>query len=93
MIYMTGDGFSIIVLETANLEEIKKGRPAKTPDGKILIAWTPDMVWLSDKLAESGGDGPTIGRLIEEAAKRPQKPSPRPYHGMHVKTFDKPEGG
>jgi hypothetical protein len=86
MIYMTAGDVKIIVLETANLEEIKKGRPAKTPDGSVLIAWTPDMVWLADKIMDTGGDGAAIGRLIDEAAKRPQKPS-RPHHKMHKHEF------
>lgn len=81
MIYMTGD-VTIVVLESANLEEIKKGRPAKTPDGKVVICWTPDPVWLADKIADSDGDGATIAKLIDEAAKRPQKPA-RPHHKLH----------
>lgn len=89
MIYMSGDGgeLKIIILETVNLEELKKGRPAKTPDGSVLIAWTPDPVWLADKIMESGGDGKAIARLIDQAAKRPQKP-PRPHHPPHYTKFD-----
>lgn len=81
MLYMrTSDGeTAIVVLETANLEEIKKGYPAKTPDGSILICWTPDPVWLADKIMECGGDGGKIATAIDEAAQRPQKP-PRKYH-------------
>lgn len=82
MIYMTGD-VTIVVRESANLEELKKGRPAKTPDGKVLIAWCPDPVWLADKIADSNGDGSVIAKLIDEAAKRPEKPFPRPYHKPH----------
>jgi len=91
MIYLKGDGIAIVILETANLEEIKKGRPAKTPDENILIAWTPDPVWLADKIAESDGDAKRIGELIDEASKRPQKP-PRTYHKTHRHQFpEKPE--
>lgn len=81
MIYLSpiGGGPAIVVLETKNLEELKQGRPAKTPDGRILIAWTPDPVWLADRIADSKGDGVLIGRAIDEAAKRPQQ-GPRPYH-------------
>lgn len=87
MIYMTAGELKIIVLETGNLEELKKGRPAKTPDGSVLIAWTPDPVWLADKILETNGDGALIGKLIEDAAKRPQKPTNRPYQEPYVKTF------
>jgi hypothetical protein len=90
MLYLTGD-VTIIVLESGNLEELKKGRPAKTPDGKILIAWTPDPVWLADKIMDSQGDAAAIGRLIDEAAKRPEKPGKRPQHETHVADLkDKP---
>lgn len=81
MIYMKSqDGtVAIIVLETANLEEIRKGRPARTPDGSILIAHTPDPEWLAQQIMASGGDVQEIGRAIDEASKRPEKPL-RPYH-------------
>ncbi len=84
MIYLSGEGLKLIILETANIEEIKKGHPAKTPDGSVLIAWTPDPVWLADKILETDGDTLAIGRLIEEAAKRPQR-EPRPHHKLHTK--------
>lgn len=79
MLYLTGDNISLIILETANIEEIKKGRPAITKDGKIIVAWTPDPVWLADQIARSDGDPNTISRLVDESTKRPQK-DPRPYH-------------
>lgn len=88
MLYLkSADGaLKIVVLETANLEALKAGRPAKTADGSVLIAWTPDPVWLADKLMDCDGDGAAIGRLIEEAAKRPQR-GPRPKHGYHEHKF------
>ena len=81
MIYMKSDdgNVTIIVLETANIEEIKKGRPARTPDGSILIAHTPDPAWLAEQILNSGGDPQKIGQAIDEASKRPEKPL-RPYH-------------
>ncbi len=82
-----GRQFHILVLETKNLEEIQKGRPVVSPDKAVMICWTPDPVWLADKLQETGGDVTAIARLIDEAAKRPQKPSDRPAHGAHVKDF------
>lgn len=89
MIYLKSpDGeLRIVVLESANLDELKKGRPAKTPDGSVLIAWTPDPVWLADKLMDSGGDTAKIAALIDEASKRPEKPAPRPKHAMHQHKF------
>lgn len=91
MLYMSGDGVKVIVLETVNLEEIKKGHPAKTPDGTVLIAWTPDPVWLADKIMEcKDGDASSIAALIDEASKRPQQPTPRPKHGTYVHKFKEP---
>jgi hypothetical protein len=89
MLYMTtADGsVRIIVLESGNLEAIKGGRPARTPDGSVLIAWTPDSVWLADRIMDTDGDGAAIGRLIDEAAKRPEKPGPRPTHLLHEHGF------
>lgn len=87
MLYLRGEELTIIVLETANLEELRKGRPAVTPDQSVLIAWTPDPVWLADRIMETNGDGVAIGRLIEEASKRPQKPIERPKHANHIHDF------
>ena len=92
MIYMRGtrgDGQSlrIVVLETANLEKLKAGGTVTTPDKEVLICWTPDMVWLADKLADTKGDAAAVAALIAEAAKRPQKPLDRPPHPTHVKDF------
>ncbi len=89
MIYLSGDGVKVIVLESANLDEIRKGRPAKSPDGSVLIAWTPDPVWLADQILDTDGDAAAIAKLIDEAAKRPEKPSPRPYHPSHRVNFTK----
>lgn len=90
MIYLkSNDGaMKIIVLESANLEELLKGRPAKSPDGSVLIAWCPDPVWLADKLLDTDGDAQAIAKLIDEASKRPSKPGPRPKHGQHVHKFN-----
>lgn len=90
---MTGgeDSMKIIILETGNLDELKKGRPAISPDKSVMIAWTPDAVWLADKIIESGGDAELIAKLIDEASKRPKKPGPRPTHGLHVTDFTKEE--
>jgi hypothetical protein len=89
MLYLKSpDGeLRIIVLESASLEELKAGRPVKTADRSVLIAWTPDPVWLADKIMDTGGDAVAIGRLIDEAAKRPEKPAPRPTHKPHEYKF------
>lgn len=89
MLYLTGsDGFRLLILETANLERIKEGKPLVTPDKKTLVAWTPDPVWLADRIADvKDGDAAEIARLIEEAANRPQKPTNRPKHETYLHKF------
>jgi len=78
----------VIILKTKNIEEIMKGRPAKSQDGQVLIAWTPDPVWLADKIMDvADGDMVKIGELIDESAKRPQKPTQRPKHGNYLHRF------
>lgn len=81
MIYLqTKEGPTIVVLETANLEKMKAGNPAVTPDKLICIGWTPDMPWLAEqlqKLFEKGDpDGAEVGKLIDESTKRPENPTP-----------------
>ena len=90
MLYMTGDDVKIIILETANLDELKKGRPARTPDNSVMIAWCPDPAWLAEQIKKSGGDGMVIGKLIDEAAKRPENPL-RSYFPSEEVTFEKKE--
>lgn len=91
MIYMQSvGGTKILVLESANLDELRQGRPIVSEDKSVVIAWTPDMVWLADKIMDTSGDAKEIGRLIDEAAKRPEKSGPRPAHGAHLHKFDKP---
>lgn len=89
MLYLqTADGkLKIVILEAGNIEQLKQGRPAKTPDDTVLIAYTPDPVWLADKLLDCDGDAKEIARLIDEAAKRPQKEPNRPKHEKHLHKF------
>jgi len=84
MIYMTADKLHVVVLETGNLEKLKQGKPATTPDGEVLICWTPDPVWLADKIIDADGDAAKIVELITEAVKRPEKPSDRPRHKPYI---------
>lgn len=76
MIYLQGDGIKIVILETANLEKIKAGRPAVTPDQSVMICWTPDPGWLSEQLKKCDGDAVEIGKLIDAARSRPENPTP-----------------
>lgn len=89
MLYLkTADGLvKVIVLEAGNLDRIRDGKPLKTPDGSVLIAYTPDPVWLADRIMDTDGDAAAIAALIDEGAKRPQKAPDRPAHGQHTHKF------
>jgi len=90
MIYMkSANGeIKVVVLESTNLEQLKQGHVVHTPDKSVVIAWTADPVWLADKILDvKDGDVMAVARLIEESAKRPEKPRGRPYHETHEHTF------
>ena len=91
MIYLKSadGGVRIVILEARNLDDIRAGRPARTPDGSVLIAYTPDPVWLADRIMDCDGDAAKIAALIDEAAERTQKDPDRPKHGLHVHKFSK----
>lgn len=88
MLYMTADdgNLRIIILESANLDRIREGHPAKTPDNSVLIVYCPDPQWLAEQILVTDGDAAKIGKLIDEAAKRPEKPT-RPGHPKQEKRF------
>lgn len=87
MLYLEApDGKKVIILETENLEAIKAGRPAKTHDGSVLIAWTPDPEWLAQQILNSNGDAKLIAKAIDESVKRPQK-SLRKYYQPKTHKF------
>ena len=75
--------FRLIILESANFEELKKGRPAQTTDGRVAIAWTPDPAWLSARIEESDGDLDKIMAAIEESLQRPQAPVREQFEPIH----------
>lgn len=97
MIYLTdkGDKLKILVLEPGNVERIMAGEPAVSPDQSVIVAYTPDPVWLAEQLIRvDAGDAKAIGRLIDEAAKRPPGPASRAYHETQVHRYEPaPAGG
>lgn len=89
MYLKSNDGtVKIVILEAGNLDQLKQGRPARTPDNSVLIAYTPDPVWLADRLLDCAGDTQKIAALIDEASKRPQTEPLRPTHKMHLHKFE-----
>jgi len=50
MIYFTTmDGQAVLIIESGNLERLKSGKPMKTPDGKFMVCYTPDMEWTAEQ--------------------------------------------
>jgi hypothetical protein len=90
MIYLSaqrdGQPVSIVILESGNLEKLKEGSPCMTPDGRVLIAWTPDIEWLRDQILASDGHLDKIADAIAESAKRPQT-AVRGSRTMEMHTF------
>jgi hypothetical protein len=76
---MPTDKASIVVLETKEIEHLTGGRPLLTPDGKVLVLWTPDPDWLAGRLRLCETDGKSVVKEIVASQKRPQAPL-RPPH-------------
>ena len=50
MIYFTTtDGRAVLIIEGGNLDRLKAGKPMKTPDGKFMVCYTPDIEWTFDQ--------------------------------------------
>lgn len=76
MLYFnTRDGQHIIVLEPENLEAVRDGKFAKSPNRAVLIAYTPDAEWLGDQLVANAENltPEILDRLIKESQQRPEK--------------------
>jgi hypothetical protein len=73
MIYMKlSNGRHLLVLEPANLARLQDGEPMVTPNKEIMIAYTPDIVWLTAKLmkVEFGFTPSELDDVLAEALKR-----------------------
>lgn len=79
--------FNIVVLESGNLDELKAGHPAVSPNGEVMVAWTPDPAWLASAIRSTGGDMKLIGRAIDLASRRPQQPV-RPHFEAEEHVLD-----
>ena len=41
---------NILILEPGNLENLKNGEPIRSPDKEVLVAYCPDIDWLSAEI-------------------------------------------
>lgn len=78
MIYFTSGAQHFLIVEQGNLKRLRVGKPLVSPDGNVLIMYTPDMEWTQEQIKElfinSGGqvDADELERLYQEGLKRPE---------------------
>jgi hypothetical protein len=66
----------VIILDSHNLDALKEGKPTSSPDKHVLIAYTPDIPWLTDQLIKMVPDldPQKLQDLLNEGLKRPIAP-------------------
>lgn len=82
MIYLVMNDRKLIILEPGNLEHVRAGGIATTPDQSIAVAFAPDIPWLQEQVMKIGGDKLTpddVVRLLKEGLDRPEVVE-RPFH-------------
>jgi hypothetical protein len=74
VIYLQAPGgvLKIVVLDTDEVARLKLAVPALAPDTSVMVAWTPDPAWLTERLRSGPGTSADIARSIDESARRPQ---------------------
>lgn len=74
MIFLTAPGgrLRVVVIDTDEHGQLKAAHPLLTPDKSIMLAWTPDPVWLLERIRMRPGTAQDIARTIDQAARRPQ---------------------
>jgi hypothetical protein len=80
MIYFTTAGGSgaVIIMEPAELAQMKQGLPIVTPDGNVMLCTTPDMQWLEGEfkamLAMTRGevDPKALNYMLVTGSTRPE---------------------
>ena len=77
MIYLkTTSGQHFIVLEPANIEQLKSGIPLHTPTHEILLAYSPDIIWTSEQIKKALEgrtlDVAALEAILEEGLSRPE---------------------
>lgn len=78
MLYITTtDGRHVLILEPSNIEKMKAGTPAITPDKKVTVAYCPDMEWLQGQIRQASITEnitqEVLDRLLNEGLTKPEK--------------------
>jgi hypothetical protein len=70
----------MLVLEPGNLEKLKRGEyihkfinefiPELPTKIELLVAYTPDAVWVTEQMKDSGGSTVKLAELIHESLSR-----------------------
>lgn len=87
MIYIKtrGGGKRVVILEPGNLQHLQDAGLVKSPDGEIVILYTPDMLWFQEEalkrslFADGSFDPGELQKLIDEG-KDPLPVVDRPVH-------------
>lgn len=91
VIYLKTKGQHLLILEPANIERIQKGEPAKSPNNEVAVAYTPDLVWLTEQLKGIDEmDVEKLDTLLKESLKRPAVHR-RPYHTPELFVIPAPD--
>ncbi len=70
MVYLKIGSQMMVILEPANIERIMAGSPAATPDRQVMVAYCPDIEWLSEQIVNSDKSIESLERLLEIGLQR-----------------------
>lgn len=76
MIYLNNAGGQhFVILEPGNLDALKAGKFARTPNNAVIMAYTPDLEWLQEQLIGrvDSLNPEVLEHLLEEGKSRPEK--------------------
>jgi hypothetical protein len=96
MLYFnTSNGQHIVILEPENLEALKTGQFAVSPNKAVMIAYTPDAEWLQDQLITHVHDltPESLDYMIKKSQQRPEKRGRAHHPPIEVIKDGKVQGG
>jgi hypothetical protein len=90
VIYLSTGDQHVVILEPGNIEAIKAGGMDITSNKAVLVAYTPDAVWLGEQITANFDNlsPATLVRLIRESQARPEV-NERPHHPKFYLQRDK----
>ena len=70
MIYLKIGDQAVVILEPANIDRLVAGSPAVSPDKQVMIAYCPDIEWLTNEIIASDKSVDSLNQLLEDGLKR-----------------------